>query len=105
MPDKERVIRCPSCDGYGWFEDDETAEAVDCDWCKGIGYVYRSADGVDRPIPRQDAELVAETIENLERERLHALGYSGQAKKPWEQDIRKGTKGGVNPYEEKPSEE
>ena len=33
------IVRCISCDGYGWFEEDGISE--DCDWCGGIGYVYR----------------------------------------------------------------
>jgi hypothetical protein len=81
------IIRCPSCEGFGWFEDDDGA-AQDCDWCGGIGYIYRDAEGVDRPIPLADYEAVAEQLEQLETERLRAMGYTGQAKKPWEQKIR-----------------
>jgi hypothetical protein len=28
------------------------------------------------------------------------MGFSGEAKKPWQQSIRKGTKGGINPYQD-----
>jgi hypothetical protein len=28
------------------------------------------------------------------------MGYQGEARKPWEQSIRRGTQGGVNPYED-----
>lgn len=94
------IVRCVSCDGYGWFEDDFGASTVDCDWCDGVGYVYRDAQGVDHKIPPSDYGRVSARLEALEEQRLRELGYSGQAKKPWEQEIRKGTQGGVNPYEE-----
>lgn len=93
------IVRCLSCEGYGWLEDDFTGEAADCDWCGGAGYVYRDEQGIDHKIPLADYGKVADTLEKLEQERLREMGYSGQAKKPWEQDIRKGTQGGVNPYE------
>lgn len=81
------IIPCPSCEGFGWFEDDDGA-AQDCDWCSGIGYIYRDANGIDRPIPAADYDAVAEQLEQLETERLRAMGYTGQAKKPREQKIR-----------------
>lgn len=81
------IIRCLSCDGFGWFEDDG-GEAQDCDWCGGIGYLYRDANGLDRRIPATDYEGVADRLELLETERMREIGYSGEAKKPWEQKIR-----------------
>lgn len=81
------LVPCPSCEGYGWFED-ENEQAADCDWCGGIGYIYRDADGVDRRIPPADYAALSDQLEQLETERLRALGYTGQAKKPWEQKIR-----------------
>ncbi|MEZ4668102.1 MAG: hypothetical protein R3E39_09310 [Anaerolineae bacterium] len=81
------IIPCPSCEGFGWFEDDD-AVAQDCEWCGGIGYVYRDENGLDRRIPPADYEAVAGQLEQLETERLRAMGYTGQAKKPWEQKIR-----------------
>jgi len=93
-----QVVRCISCDGYGWAEDDFTGEVIDCDWCKGIGYVYRVDDGVERPIPPEDWERLTPTLERLEQERLREMGYQGEARKPWDQDIRRGTRGGQNPY-------
>lgn len=94
------VMRCPSCDGLGWHTDEETGESLSCDWCAGVGYVYHSGDGVDHRIPPADYETLAPTLERLEIERLREMGYTGEAKKPWEQDVRKGTQGGVNPYED-----
>jgi hypothetical protein len=82
-----QIIRCASCDGYGWQDDDEGG-VQDCDWCGGVGYVYREADGTDRPIPASDYASVAGTLEQLEQERLREMGYSGEAKKPWEQAVR-----------------
>jgi hypothetical protein len=81
------IMRCVSCDGYGWFEEDGVTE--DCDWCGGIGYVYRDAAGVDHRIPESDYARVSDTLERLEAERLRELGYSGTAKHPNEQAIRK----------------
>lgn len=94
------LVRCPSCEGAGWFSDDESDESLTCDWCGGVGYVYRDLEGVDHRIPSADYDRLTPTLERLETERLRELGYSGNAKKPWEQDIRKGTHGGVNPYED-----
>jgi hypothetical protein len=93
------IVRCISCEGYGWIEDEFSYESGECEWCNGVGYVYRSAEGVDNPIPESDWGKVEAELERLEQERLSALGYSGTAKKPWEQDIREGTQGGANPYE------
>jgi hypothetical protein len=81
------IVQCVSCEGFGWFED-EDGQAQDCDWCGGIGYTYRDANGVDRRIPVSDYESVAAQLEQLETERLRAMGYTGEAKKPWEQKIR-----------------
>ncbi len=76
---------CPSCEGYGWFEDELSGSVSDCEWCSGCGYVYRDASGVDRPIPPQDYAKVAAELERLEAERLKKLGYTGQAKRPGEE--------------------
>jgi hypothetical protein len=92
------IVRCPSCDGFGWQEDEFNAESADCDWCAGVGYVYRDAQGIDHIIPATDYAQFNAQLEQLEQERLHEMGYSGQAKKPWEQEIRRGTQGGENPY-------
>jgi hypothetical protein len=74
------IVRCPSCDGYAWVEaEDGTAE--DCDWCGGVGYVYREADDVQRRIPEADYGRVAAALERLEIERLREIGYTGQAKR------------------------
>lgn len=81
-----QIVRCVSCDGYGWFEEDGVA--ADCDWCGGAGYVYRDARGVDHKIPAADYGKVADILEKLETERLRELGYTGSAKKPWEQAVR-----------------
>ena len=81
------IVRCASCDGYGWLEDDGVVQ--DCDWCGGVGYVYRDASGADRRIPESDFEQVSARLEALEVDRLRELGYSGEAKKPWEQAVRK----------------
>lgn len=98
MPKRE-IIRCVSCDGFGWYEDDFSGEAEDCDWCAGAGYVYHDA-GRDSPIPQADYDGVAEELEQLEVERLRELGYQGAARKPWQQQIRKDTQLGRNPYQE-----
>lgn len=81
------IVPCPSCEGFGWFEDDD-GTAQDCDWCGGIGYVYREAHGLDKRIPPADYEQVSSQLEQLETQRLRAMGYTGEAKKPWEQKIR-----------------
>ena len=93
-----KIARCASCDGFGWFEDDLSGQAEDCDWCGGIGYVYRDARGRDAPIPKGDFAAVADELERLEAERLREIGYRGSAKKPWQQVIRKGSQLGQNPY-------
>ena len=95
------IVRCPSCDGYGWSEDDFTGDVEDCAWCAGIGYIYRTSDNVDTKIPRSDLKQaeVSQRLEALEVERMREIGYQGTAKRPWEQDIRKGTQGGINPYQ------
>jgi hypothetical protein len=82
------IVRCVSCNGYGWFEDDGGG-AQDCDWCGGVGYVYREASGLDRRIPESDYPQVANKLEQLEIQRLREIGYTGEAKRPWEQAIRK----------------
>jgi hypothetical protein len=92
-------IRCPSCDGYGWHDDEFTGEAADCAWCGGIGYVYQHPNGVQQPIPESDYARVSDQLEALEQQRMRDLGYDGEAKPPWEQAIRKGTRGGVHPSE------
>lgn len=84
-----KITRCPSCGGYAWLEDDD-GNAVDCDWCGGVGYVYRDENGIDHRIPEADYGQVADVLEKLETERLREMGYSGTAKKPWEQAVRKG---------------
>lgn len=84
----KEIVACPSCEGFGWFEDDD-GSASDCDWCGGIGYIYHdAADGLDSRIPPADYGVVADQLEQLETRRLHAMGYTGEAKKPWEQKIR-----------------
>jgi hypothetical protein len=82
------VVRCISCDGFGWAEDND-GQAEDCDWCGGIGYVYRDG-GRDRQIPQADLPGLSERLEQLETERMREIGYTGEAKKPWEQAIRDG---------------
>ena len=82
------IVRCVSCDGYSWFEDDD-GSAQDCDWCGGVGYVYRDPNGVDRRIPESDYPQVADRLEQLEIERLREIGYTGEAKHPWQQAVRK----------------
>ena len=90
-----RIVRCPSCDGYGWFED--APQDADCGWCGGVGYVYRDAAGVDALIPRADFEAAAPELERLELERLREMGYQGVAKKPWQQAVRRNTRLGRRP--------
>ncbi|MCC6614424.1 MAG: hypothetical protein IT320_13165 [Anaerolineae bacterium] len=80
-------VRCPSCEGYGWISD-VFGDEGECDWCQGIGYVCRDEQGTDHPIPVDQLGAMMETLEALESERLRELGYTGQAKKPWEQAIR-----------------
>lgn len=96
------ILRCASCDGFGWFDDHFGGESAVCDWCAGVGYVYRR-DGRDSAIPKADFEAVADELERLEHERLRELGYQGAAKKPWQQKIRKDTQLGRNPYTENDS--
>ncbi|MEO1646446.1 MAG: hypothetical protein AAFR67_14740 [Chloroflexota bacterium] len=95
------IVQCVSCAGYGWHEDDFTGEVEDCTWCGGVGYVYQDVQGTDHKIPKQDLHrrAISEQLEALEQARLRQMGYTGEAKKPWQQDIREGTKGGENPYE------
>lgn len=83
------IVRCVSCEGYGWHEDEFSGEVEDCDWCGGTGYVYRDANGVDHLIPPADYGRVAAALEALEGERLREMGYTGTAKHPDEQPIRK----------------
>lgn len=73
------IIECISCDGYGWYEDDDD-QIEDCAWCGGIGYTYRDEAGVDHRIPQSDYEKMASVLEQLEAERLRRLGYTGKAK-------------------------
>lgn len=91
------IVRCLSCDGYGWHEDDFTGETEDCTWCGGTGYMYELADGTQQQIPDTDYGKVADQLEALEQQRMRELGYKGEAKPPWEQDIRRGTVGGIHP--------
>lgn len=84
-----KLTRCPSCDGYGWFEDDFDGTTADCDWCDGTGYVYRDENGVDHKIPEADYGRVAGQLEKLESRRMQEMGYTGAAKHPSEQAIRK----------------
>lgn len=80
MP-KKQLVRCPSCDGYGWFAEESTQDrAQDCSWCGGLGYVERDERGVDRPIPPNEYPKLAVALEQLDEERLRELGYSGVAK-------------------------
>lgn len=98
------IVRCVSCDGYGWLEDDEN-EVVDCDWCGGVGYVYRDARSVDHRIPPTDYAAVAETLEALETQRLREMGYTGNAKKPWQQAIRQERGDSIAHPPEQPNED
>jgi hypothetical protein len=82
------ILRCTSCDGYGWLTDEFTGETEDCDWCGGTGYVYQDEHGIDHRIPKADYGRIADTLERLEAERLRELGYSGSAKHPDEQAVR-----------------
>lgn len=100
----KQIIRCISCEGFGWFEDDFSGEVEECDWCKGVGYVYRDEDNKDSPIPPADFEAVHDELEQLETDRMRDMGYQGQAKKPWQQTIRKDTRLGQNPYKDESDE-
>ena len=82
------IVRCPSCDGYGWIEN-EDGQALDCDWCGGVGYIYRDTNGIDHRILDTNDPNVADTLERLEQERMRDLGYTGSAKHPDDQDIRR----------------
>lgn len=97
----QKIVRCASCDGFGWNEDEFRGEAEDCDWCAGVGYVYRDGAGRDSAIPKADFNAVAAELESLELARLREMGYQGGAKKPWQQAIRKDTALGEDPYESK----
>jgi hypothetical protein len=83
------IVRCTSCDGYGWVTDEFTGENEDCDWCGGTGYVYRDSAGIDHPIPEADFGTVSAVLEKLETQRMREIGYTGQARHPDEQPIRK----------------
>ncbi|MCU0497065.1 MAG: hypothetical protein MUF87_06900 [Anaerolineae bacterium] len=85
-----KIVRCVSCEGYGWITDEFTGETEDCDWCQGTGYVYRDTNGIDHPIPPSDYGKVADQLERLESERMRDLGYTGTAKHPKDQAIRQG---------------
>jgi hypothetical protein len=85
------IIRCVSCDGYGWFEEVD-GTVSDCDWCGGVGYVYRDENDMDHKIPEADFAAVAARLEQLEAARMREMGYSGTAKKPWEQAVRQARK-------------
>lgn len=82
------IVRCVSCDGYGWFNGEET----ECDWCGGTGYVYHDERGIDHRIPDSDYGKVADQLEKLEMDRMRDLGYTGAARHPEEQPIRKQSK-------------
>ena len=84
----KQIIRCLSCDGFGWFDDFGGGDQ-DCDWCAGVGYVYRDAAGRDAQIPPADYASASDELERLELERLREMGYQGQAKKPWRQQCAK----------------
>lgn len=83
------ISRCPSCDGYGWVDGDwGSDDPQDCDWCAGIGYVYILPSGAHQPIPPADYGKVAYQLEALDHQRMREIGYTGEAKPPWEQAIR-----------------
>ncbi|MBL8133602.1 MAG: hypothetical protein JNL42_17195 [Anaerolineae bacterium] len=92
----EIAARCAACDGYGWVEQDaddamgvaEGDAGSECAWCGGIGYVLQDERGVSRRIPEDQLAAHSETLERLELERLRQIGYSGEARKPWQQQIR-----------------
>lgn len=78
---EKQLVRCPSCDGYGWFAEENVRDrSEDCTWCGGIGYVERDERGVDRPIPASKYPELADALEQLDEGRLRELGYSGVAK-------------------------
>ncbi len=54
----------------------------DCDWCGGLGYVYRDGRGLERPIPPNEYDRLAHQLEALDEERLRELGYRGKAQAP-----------------------
>ncbi|MDZ4766763.1 MAG: hypothetical protein SGI73_19665 [Chloroflexota bacterium] len=91
------IVRCAACDGYGWiadegFEADDGAAldaTIDCTWCAGVGYVMRGDDSIDRAIPAGELARWSAQLEALERERMREIGYTGEAKHPNEQAIRK----------------
>ena len=93
-----KIVRCVSCDGFGWFEDEFSGQAENCDWCAGVGYVYRDELDRDAPIPKADFDAAAAELERLEVERLREMGYQGRARKPWQQAVRKGSQLGQDPY-------
>ena len=105
--DKQTITRCPSCDGYGWMSDETSGKDIACSWCAGNGYVYRDQNHIDHVIPDSDYAKVAEELETLELERLRDMGYSGNAKKPWYQEIRQGrnllNQGDDSVFEEPPN--
>ncbi|MCB9451345.1 MAG: hypothetical protein H6672_07885 [Anaerolineaceae bacterium] len=76
------IVECISCDGYGWFED-ENGESQDCSWCGGVGYTYRDEAGIDHRIPSADYERISPELERLEAERLRRMGYTGSVKRRW----------------------
>lgn len=90
------LTRCIACDGFGWQEadqfdplDEQAAHAaLECAWCGGVGYVYRTPEGYDQRIPPADLDRLTPELEALEAARLREMGYTGEAKKPWEQAIR-----------------
>ena len=75
------IVRCPSCEGYGWLEDDFSGETEDCNWCNGIGYVYRTDEGVDQQIPQADLQKseISEQLEALEKERLRSSSFKSSS--------------------------
>lgn len=93
----EQIVRCPSCEGYGWVQDELEDGEQDCDWCDATGYLYQDAKGIQRRIPLADYGNVANQLEALEQQRMRELGYQGSPKPPWEQTVRTGTKGGQKP--------
>jgi hypothetical protein len=95
----EQIVRCPSCAGYGWVEDELEGGVQDCDWCDATGYLYEDGKGIQRRIPHVDYGIVADQLEALEQQRMRELGYQGLPKPPWEQAVRTGTKGGQHPHQ------